>query len=84
MKTKEMQNGKPTDFEPFYKIMETEPRKLEEAFEVLLEMVTSDSQSTKNAALMIKEDYPELYQAIVALSVKTDENDKGPACCGGH
>ncbi|MDZ7846517.1 MAG: hypothetical protein U5L96_06995 [Owenweeksia sp.] len=64
--------------------METEPRKLEEAFEVLLEMVTSDPQSTKNVALLIKEDYPELYKAIVAFSVKNDENDKGPACCGGH
>ena len=84
MKTKEMKSTSAKDLEPFYKVMEAEPRKLEEAFEVLLEMVTSDTQSTKNVALLIKEDYPVLYKAIVSLS----ENNKGksdlPSCCGGH
>lgn len=84
METKKMQNRTIADFIPFYKVRDTQPHNLEEAFEVLLEMVTSDPRSTKNIALLIKEDYAELFEAIVALSVKTDENDKGPACCGGH
>tara|TARA_B100001115_G_scaffold184883_1_gene189592 strand:+ start:1396 stop:1683 length:288 start_codon:yes stop_codon:yes gene_type:complete len=84
MKTREKKSSNETDLEPFYKVMEAEPRKFEEALEVLLEMVTSDSQSTKNVALLIKEDYPILYRAIMDLS----ENNKGEnpltPCCGGH
>jgi hypothetical protein len=84
MKTKEMQTPGNTDFESFYKIMETEPRKLEEAFEVLLEMVISDPESTKNVALLIKEDYPSLYKSITALTEANKDNGTLPSCCGGH
>tara|TARA_R110000850_G_scaffold116750_2_gene232718 strand:+ start:496 stop:750 length:255 start_codon:yes stop_codon:yes gene_type:complete len=84
MKTIEMQNKKGnTDFEPFYKVVEAQPHKLEEASEVLLEMVTSDPESTKNVAHLIKENYPDLYKAITALD-ETKDNGNLPSCCGGH
>lgn len=82
METAKMQMKEATNFELFYEILEDEPRKLEEAFEVLLEMVISDPESTKNVALLIKEDYPALYKAIIAFQELQTDIDDLPSCCG--
>lgn len=52
-RAKYFENG--TD-EPFFQVMEAQPRMLEEACEVLLKMVISDPESTKNVALFIEVD----------------------------
>lgn len=82
METEKMQSKESINFELFYKILEDEPRKLEEAFEVLLEMVISDPESTKNVALLIKEDYPALYKTITALQETNKDSGDLPSCCG--
>ena len=79
-----MQTTDNKDFEPFYKVLEEKPRKLEEAFEVLLEMVISDPESTKNVALLIKEDYPALNRAILAMNEPKKDKGAVPPCCGSH
>lgn len=84
METVKMQTKEAINFELFYKILEDEPRKLEEAFEVLLEMVISDPESTKNIALLIKDDYRPLYKAITALQETQKDNGDFHSCCGGH
>ncbi|HDZ15476.1 hypothetical protein LCGC14_1698900 [marine sediment metagenome] len=84
MKTEALKKQDSIDLEPFYQAMEDEPRLLEEAFETLLEMVNSEPRSAKKLALLIKQDFHDLYKEIAELC-KPDQN-KGdtPSCCGGH
>lgn len=84
METEKTQVKEAVNFELFYKKMEDDPHKLEEAFVILLEMVISDPESTKNVALLIKEDYPALYKAIIALQETQKNGGDLPSCCGGH
>ncbi len=56
----------------------------EEAFETVLEMVSTDPKAAKSIAHLIKKDFHGLYKEVVALS--TSEKDQGntPSCCGGN
>lgn len=84
MKTKEFQKRRSIDLEPFYQAMEDEPKLLEEAFEIVLEMVNSEPKSTKKLALLIKEDFHDLYKEISALCKSNQDKGNTPSCCGGH
>ncbi|MGV8946297.1 MAG: hypothetical protein ACOH1N_07700 [Lutibacter sp.] len=84
MKTEELQQQSNIDLEPFYQALEDDVKLLEEAFETVLEMVSTDPKAAKKIAHLIKEDFHGLYKEVVALS--TPEKDQGntPSCCGGH
>jgi hypothetical protein len=47
MKTEELQEQNNLDLEPFYQALEDDPKILEEALEILLEMVNSEPKSIK-------------------------------------
>ncbi len=84
MKTEKLKQQNSIDFEPFYIALEDDTKLLEEAFETVLEMVSTDPQAAKNIAHLIKKDFHGLYKEVVALS--TPEKDQGNAssCCGGN
>jgi len=83
MKTEALQKQDSIDLEPFYQAMEDEPRLLEEAFETLLEMVNSEPKSAKKLALLIKEDFHDLYKEIAELCKPDQNKGNTPSCCGG-
>ena len=83
MKTKTLKKQDSMDLEPFYQAMEDEPMLLEEAFEILLEMVNSEPKSAKKLALLIKEDFHDLYKEIETLCKSNQDKGNTPSCCGG-
>jgi len=84
MKTEELKKQKSIDLEPFYEAFEDDPKLLEEALEILLEMVNFEPLSIKKIALYIKEDSRNLYNEIVELYKSTQDKNNTPSCCGGH
>ncbi|RMA56775.1 hypothetical protein [Ulvibacter antarcticus] len=84
MKTEELKQQNSIDFEPFYQALEDESTLLEEAFETVLEMVSTDPKAAKKIAHLIKKDFHGLYKEVEAL--QTIEKNKGSAhsCCGGN
>tara|TARA_R110001583_G_scaffold9203_3_gene43610 strand:- start:9500 stop:9754 length:255 start_codon:yes stop_codon:yes gene_type:complete len=84
MKTEALQKQNSIDLEPFYQALEDEPNLLEEAFETLLEMVNSEPKSAKKLALLIKEDFHDLYKEIAALCQPDQDKGNTPSCCGGN
>mgnify|MGYP001418207236 FL=1 len=84
MKTEELKKQKSIDLEPFYEALEDDPKLLEEALEILLEMVNFEPSSIKKLALFIKEDSRKLYNEIVELYKSTQDKSNTPSCCGGH
>ena len=84
MKTKELKQQNSIDFEPFYEALEDDPKLLEEALEVLLDMVDFEPKSIKKVAVYIKEDSRNLYNEIVELYKSTQDKGNTPSCCGGH
>ena len=82
MKTEALQKQNSVDLEPFYQALEDEPRLLEEAFEIVLEMVNSEPKSTKKLALLIKEDFHDLYKEIAELCQPNQDKGNTPSCCG--
>ena len=84
MKTEELKKQKSIDLEPFYEALEDDPKLLEEALEILLEMVNFEPSSIKKLALFIKEDSRNLYNEIVELYKSTQDKNNTPSCCGGH
>ena len=83
MKTKELQKQKSIELEPFYQAMEDDTLLLEESFEILLEMVNSEPKSAKKLALLIKEDFHDLYKEIEMLCKSNQDKGNMPSCCGG-
>lgn len=84
MKTKEFQKQRSIDLELFYQALENDPKLLEEAFEIVLEMVNSEPKSVKKLALLIKEDFHDLFKEIAALCKSNQDKGNTPSCCGGH
>ena len=84
MKTEELKKQKSIDLEPFYEALEDDPKLLEEALEILLDMVELEPTSIKKVALYIKEDSQNLYNEIVDLYKSTQDKGNTPSCCGGH
>lgn len=84
MKTEESKPQNNLDFEPFYEALEDDPKLLEEALEILLDMVDFEPKSIKKVALYIKEDSRNLYNEVVALYKSTEDKGSTPSCCGGH
>ena len=84
MKTEELEQQNNLDFEPFYEALEDDPKLLEEALEILLDMVELEPTSIKKVALYIKEDSQNLYNEIVDLYKSTQDKGNTPSCCGGH
>lgn len=83
MKTEETKQQNNIDFEPFYEVLEDDPKLLEEALEILLDMVELEPKSIKKVALYIKEDSQNLYKEIVELSKSNQDKGNTPSCCGG-
>ena len=83
MKTEETKQQNNIDFEPFYEALEDDPKLLEEALEILLDMVELEPKSIKKVALYIKEDSRNLYKEIVGLSKSNQDKGNTPSCCGG-
>jgi len=84
MKTDELQDQNSIDLEPFYQALEDDPKLLEEALEILLEMVNSEPKSIKKLALIIKKDSRNLFNEIVELEKSNKNKGNTPSCCGGH
>ncbi|MAL61068.1 MAG: hypothetical protein CMC14_13585 [Flavobacteriaceae bacterium] len=84
MKTEELKKQNNIDFEPFYEALENDPKLLEEALEILLDMVDFEPKSIKKVALYIKEDSRNLYNEVVALYKSTQDRGNTSSCCGGH
>lgn len=84
MKTEEIKKQDTIDLEPFYQALEDDPKLLEEALEILLEMVDSEPKSIKKLALLIKKDSRNLYNEIAELSKPNKDKGNTPSCCGGH
>lgn len=84
MKTKELKNQNSIDIEPFYEALEDNPKLLEEAFEIVLEMVSTSPKSAKKMALLIKEDFHGLYKEVAALCPSGQDAGNTPSCCGGN
>ena len=84
MKTEVLKQQNSIDFEPFYEALEDDPKLLEEALEILLDMVDFEPTSIKNVDLYIKEDSRNLYNEIVELYKSTQDKGNTPSCCGGH
>lgn len=84
MKTEELKQQNNIDFEPFYEALEDDPKLLEEALEILLDMVDFELKSIKKIALYIKEDSRNLYNEVVKLYKSTQDKGNTPSCCGGH
>jgi predicted transcriptional regulator len=84
MKNQETPKQNDIDLEPFYQALEEDRRLLEKAFETLLEMVNNEPESIKNLALLIKEEYPNLYNEIADLNGSKKDQEDTPSCCSGH
>ncbi|AYN67222.1 hypothetical protein D1013_07530 [Euzebyella marina] len=84
MKTEELKKQESIDLEPFYQALEDDSKLLEEAFEILLEMVSTDPKSAKNMAALIKKDFHGLYKEIAELCQSNQDKGNTPSCCGGH
>jgi hypothetical protein len=84
MKTEELQEQDNLDLEPFYQALEDDPQLLEEALEILLEMVNPEQKSIKRLALLIKGNSRNLYNEIVEVYKATQDKGNMPSCCGGH
>lgn len=84
MKTEELKKQNNIDFESFYEALEDDPKLLEEAFEILLDMVDFEPKSIKKVALYIKEDSRNLYNEVVTLHKTTQDKGNISSCCGGH
>ena len=84
MKTEVLKQQNSIDFEPFYEALEDDPKLLEEALEILLDMVDFEPTSIKKVALYIKEDSRNLYNEIVESYKSTQDKGNTPSCCGGH
>tara|TARA_R110002126_G_scaffold66790_1_gene169641 strand:+ start:290 stop:544 length:255 start_codon:yes stop_codon:yes gene_type:complete len=84
MKTEELKKQNSINLEPYYQAMEEDTKLLEEAFETVLEMVSTDSKTAKKIAHLIKEDFHGLFKEVVALSTPEKNQDNTPSCCGGH
>ena len=84
MKTENSENRENVDWEPFYQVLENDSKMLESAFEILLEMVTSYPDTTKNAAFLIRDKYPDLFKEIATLCGSVTDKSKGSSCCGGN
>jgi hypothetical protein len=56
MKTEALEKQNNIDFEPFYEALEDNPKLLEEALEILLDMVDFEPKSVQKVALYIKKD----------------------------
>ena len=84
MKTEELKKQNNIDFEPFYEALEDDPKLLEEALEILLDLVDFEPKSIKKTALYIKEDSRNLYDEIVKLYNSNQDKGNTPTCCGGH
>ncbi|EKF55511.1 hypothetical protein I215_07372 [Galbibacter marinus] len=83
MKKEDSQQQNQLDFEPFYEALEEDPKLLDEAIEILLDMVELETNSIKKVALYIKEDSRNLYKEIVELSKSKQDKGNTPSCCGG-
>ncbi|MGY8915433.1 MAG: hypothetical protein ACKVJF_10190 [Flavobacteriales bacterium] len=83
MKREELQKQKSIELEPFYQALEDDPKLLEEAFEILLEMVNSEPNSAKKLALLIQKDFHGLYKEIEVLCRSNQDKGNTPSCCGG-
>ena len=84
MKKEDSQQQNQLDFEPFYEALEEDPKLLDEAIEILLDMVELETNSIKKVALYIKEDSRNLYNEVIALYKSTEDKGSTPSCCGGH
>ena len=84
MKTEELKKEEGMDLEPFYQALEDDSKLLEEAFEILLEMVNTDPKSAKNMAALIKKEFHGLYKEVAALCETDQSKGSMPSCCGGH
>ncbi|MGV8813546.1 MAG: hypothetical protein ACOH2D_05480 [Gelidibacter sp.] len=84
MKTEELKQQSNIDFEPFYEALEDDTKLLEEAFETVLEMVSTDPKVAKKIAQLIKEDFHGLYKEVVALHTTEKDQSNATSCCGGH
>ncbi len=82
MKVNEIQKQNKIDLEPFYQVLEDDRKLLEESFEILLEMVNNEPESIKNLAILIKNNYPNLYKEIADLSKSDQDIGSAPSCCG--
>ena len=84
MKTEELEQQNNLDFEPFYEALEDDPKLLEEALEILFDMVEMEPKSIKRMARYIKEETQNLYNEITTLYKSTQDKGNTPSCCGGH
>ncbi|WP_417873971.1 hypothetical protein [Xanthomarina gelatinilytica] len=84
MKKEDSQQQNQLDFEPFYEALEEDPKLLDEAIEILLDMVELETNSIKKVALYIKEDSRNLYNEITKLYKSNQDKGNTPSCCGGH
>ncbi len=83
MKTDELKKQNSIDLEPFYEALEDNPKLLKEAFEIVLEMVSTSPKSAKKVALLIKEEFHGLYKEVAALCPSDQDKGDTPSCCGG-
>ena len=81
MKNQEFRKQNKMDLEPFYLALEDDRELLEEAFQILLEMVNNEPESIKNLALLIKDEYPKLYKEIIDLNGTKQDSGDTPSCC---
>jgi len=84
MKTEKLKQQDSINFEAFYQVLENDSKLLEEAFETVLKMVSTDPKAAKNIAHLIKEDFHGLYKEVVALSIPEKDQGNTPSCCGGN
>lgn len=84
MKKEDSQQQSQLDFEPFYEALEDDPKLLDEAIEILLDMVELETNSVKKVALYIKEDSRNLYNEITKLYKSSQNQSNTSSCCGGH
>lgn len=83
MKTKDLKKQNSIELEPFYEALEDDSKLLEEAFEILLEMISTSPKSAKKMALLIKEEFHGLYKEVGALCSSDQDKGDTPSCCGG-
>ena len=84
MKTEESKPQNNLDFEPFYEALEDDPKLLEEALEILLDMVELEPKSIKKVSLYIKEESRSLYNEIIKVYKSSQNQSNATSCCGGH
>ena len=84
MKTEKLTPKNSINLEPFYQALEDDPKLLEEAMIILIEMINSEPKSLKNLAILIKENSRNLYNEIIELSKSNQDKGNTSSCCGGH